>query len=57
MTYDRDHIDGEDWKEIYNAAVERFLCGDIKEEEFRKELARLGFNATDIETEVRIYTK
>lgn len=39
-------------KELIDAARTNFRCGDITEEKFREQLARLGFNATEIDQEV-----
>lgn len=57
MTYDREHLDADEWKSMYEAAVENFLKKEISEEEFRKKLAKLGFNAREIDAEVEGYTK
>ncbi len=39
-------------REILQSLHQRFRAGDISEEEYRRGLARQGFNATEIEAEI-----
>ncbi len=48
----RSMLSPEELKERYEAAVERFNKREINEDSFRRLLASLGFNATEIELEV-----
>ena len=49
MTSDREPTDQEAHREIVDGLNFRFREREINEDEYRKGLARQGFNATDIE--------
>lgn len=44
-----------DLKERYDALVERLQLGEIAPAEFRSDLKKYGFNATEIEQEISLH--
>lgn len=53
MRRDRMDLDYQEHKELWEALNARFNNGEISEDQYRRNLARLGFNATEIEEEVK----
>lgn len=56
MSRDRDGMSASDWQELYDSYVYRFKNLEINKYEFERALARLGFNATEIEQEVELHS-
>ena len=52
MTKDREPISYQEYKEHKEAATNNYKSKESSEEDFRKALARLGLNATEIDEEV-----
>lgn len=52
MTFNRESLGWEEHKELCETTHKEFNNMEITEEEYRKKLASLGFNATEIDTEV-----
>lgn len=50
------HLSQEEKAEIYQDRCEAFQGGVIQEDYFRKELVKLGYNATEIEDLVKFYS-
>lgn len=46
-------ITSDEWRELCDAAHERFISREIDEAEYRRLLGGLGFNASSIEEELR----
>ena len=53
MTFDREHMQADEWKAFFNAYSDSFFNGDIGEDEYRMKLARLGINAKEIDEAVK----
>lgn len=53
MTRDREPISKEEYDELLNAYAEDFRDRFIDEIEYKRRLARIGMNASDIDDEVR----
>lgn len=54
MNGGQEPLDAEEWRETFQAARGRFILGEIDEDEYRRKLRELGFNAREIDDEVRI---
>lgn len=54
MTFNREPLDPQEFRELCDAAHYRFRNEEIDENEYRRLLAKLGFNAVESDREVEL---